>query len=105
MRVELIYSPGCVSYKKALSTLETVIAEERLPLHVEMVEAPKNIENSPRICIDGQYLNDLDQEASGEYCRIFETQHGHSAIPCIESVRAIVYRKWKELTEAPLLGS
>ena len=105
VRVELIYTPGCSTYKRALNTLETVIAEERLPIHVEMVEAGRNIVNAPRIRIDGHDISELPQEPNGDYCRIYDTKQGLSAIPCIESLRSLIWRKWKELTEEPLLGS
>jgi hypothetical protein len=50
MRVELVYAPGCSTYKKALHVLETVIAEERLPIPVELVE---HAEGGPFIRING----------------------------------------------------
>lgn len=38
MRVELVYAPGCSTFQKALHLLETLIAEERLPIPIELVE-------------------------------------------------------------------
>ncbi len=80
MRVELIYAPGCSSYRKALNTLETVIAEERLPLPVELVE-------------DGI-------QTGGPSIRINGDEVGNQ----IDSLRGAICQKWRELTEAPLLG-
>ncbi len=80
MRVELIYAPGCSSYRKALNTLETVIAEERLPLPVELIE-------------DGI-------QTGGPSIRI----NGDEVGSHIESLRGAICQKWRELTEAPLLG-
>jgi hypothetical protein len=55
MRVELIYAPGCNLYKSIRDTLETVIAEERLPIPVEMVEDGVDL-GRPIIRIDGQLV-------------------------------------------------
>lgn len=109
MRVELIYSPGCSSYKKALSVLQTVIAEERLPLHVEVVVKSrgrlKRPSGSPAIHIDGRNLLEADFGAQGEFCPLYSTQQGLAAIPSIEQVRSLLWHKWQELTAAPLLSS
>lgn len=108
MRVELIYAPGCNSYKKLLDKLETVIAEERLPIPVHVIESSSGTSKytaTPTIRIDGDEINALTVEPQGEICRIYHTAQGSSALPCIESLRDILYRRWKDLTEKPLLGS
>ncbi|MCC7530338.1 MAG: hypothetical protein IT342_17570 [Candidatus Melainabacteria bacterium] len=80
MRVELIYRPGCNSYSSVRNTLEMVIAEERLPIPVELVEAGNQA--SPRIRINGN-------EESG----ITHT---------LEGLTDLLSKKWKEITECPL---
>ena len=55
MRVEVHYAPGCNSYNKAKETLETVIAEEGLPLPVELVE-DLQMSGAPIIRINGNVL-------------------------------------------------
>jgi hypothetical protein len=80
MRVELIYRPGCNSYSSVRDALETVIAEERLPIPVELVEAGNQA--APRIRINGN-------EESG----ITHT---------LEGLTDLLSKKWKELTECPL---
>ncbi len=82
MRVELIYRPGCSNYSSVRDTLEMVIAEERLPIPVELVEAGNQA--SPRIRINGNDVQD-----SG----ITHT---------LESLTDLLSKKWKELTECPL---
>ena len=77
MRVELVYTPGCTSYKKALHLLETVIAEERLPLYVELHETGEG--QKPCIKLDGETLSD-------------------SAHHCVEELRALISRRWHDLT-------
>jgi hypothetical protein len=57
MRVELIYAPGCSSYKKARNTLETVIAEEGLPVPVELVEEHSQIHGEPTLRINGNVVH------------------------------------------------
>ena len=81
MRVELVYTPGCTSYQKALSVLQTVIAEERLPLPVELTESTGN--QAPRINIDGETLAD-------------------SAHSCIEELRNQISAKWQDMTSKML---
>jgi hypothetical protein len=86
MRVELVYAPGCTSYRKARNTLETVIAEERLPIPVECIEEDGQVDGSPTIRIDGEV-------------------HASPKVHHIESLRDLLCRKWKELTENTLLGT
>lgn len=81
MRIELLYSPGCLDYKKALHKLEYIIAEERLPLPVELVEDA--VWGSPAVRIDGELIGQRP------YCGL-------------EHVREIVRRKWSELSAMPL---
>lgn len=108
MRVELIYTPGCNSYKKLLDKLETVIAEERLPIPVHVIESASAAAEpviSPTIRIDGDDIHELPVAPLGQACRIFPGSQGSSAQPCIDSLREILYRRWKDITERPLLGS
>lgn len=82
MRVELIYRPGCSNYSSVRDTLEKVIAEERLPIPVELVEGGNQV--APRIRINGN-----EEPDSG----ITHT---------LESLTDLLSKKWKELTECPL---
>jgi len=81
MRIELFYKPGCKSYKKALGILETVIAEERLPIHVELTET--NESHEPRIKVEGETVSE-------------------SAHNCMEELRSQISTKWHELTSKML---
>lgn len=85
MRVELIYAPGCNSYRKILERLETVIAEERLPVPVELVEE-RHRKDDPMIRIDG------------------ETCGAPKVLTCAEAMRDALSRKWKEMAVNPLLA-
>ena len=107
MRVELIYKPGCSFYRKTLENLETVIAEERLPIPVEIVQKPAVGplgEGTHTVRIDGDDLCKLPIEPQGEFCRLYLNKSGVSGTPCIELLRDILFGKWKELTEMPLIG-
>ncbi len=89
MRVELIYTPGCHRYRSVLNKLETVIAEERLPIPVHVIESDLRSTEcpaSPTIRIDGHEI-------------------GASSAPCMDSLRDVLWRRWKELTELPLFTS
>lgn len=81
MRIELVYSPGCTSYRKALGLLETVIAEEQLPIAVQLTEASES--HAPKIKLDGESL-------------------AESAHHCIEELRGHISAKWTELTSKML---
>lgn len=89
MRIELLYSPGCSNYKKALSTLEYIIAEERLPLPVELVENKANIEGEPTVRINGELVK----------------KSSKSKKACLEHVREAISHKWHEVTLSPLLSA
>ena len=80
MRVELIYTPGCRSYLRALHTLELVIAEERLPLPIELVEEGES--KTPGLRIDGV---DVPR-----------------ALQCIDTLRDTISQKWHDITVSPL---
>lgn len=81
MRVQLIYTPGCTSYRKALDKLETIIAEERLPIPVELTEADGS--HGPRIHLDGVAI-------------------AESAHHCIDELRSSISIKWQEITSKML---
>jgi hypothetical protein len=84
MRIELFYKPGCKSYKKALGILETVIAEERLPIHVELTETTDSHgSHEPRIKLDGETVSE-------------------SAHSCMEELRSQISMKWHDLTSKML---
>lgn len=57
MRVELLYAPGCTSFVKARKTLEMAIADERLPIPIELIEEHNQVEGAPTIRIDGHEVN------------------------------------------------
>ncbi len=101
MRIELIYKPGCGSYKRVLSTLETAIAEEFLPISIEIIETFRT-KVSPTIRIDGQDISSLETEAQGEYCRIYDNSKGASSVPSMDFIRKLIWSKWQELTKSPL---
>jgi hypothetical protein len=82
MRVELLYAPNCSTYKRARNTLETVIAEEGLPVPVEMVEETGQVDGAPTLRINGNVV--------------------HSVSHHIEHVRDAICKHWKDLTEKPL---
>ncbi|HEY9775553.1 MAG TPA: hypothetical protein V6C81_17435 [Planktothrix sp.] len=85
MRVELIYAPGCSSYKKARNTLETVIAEEGLPVPVELVEEHSQIHGEPTLRINGNVV------------------HASPVSQHMEHFRDAINRQWQETNLAQLL--
>jgi hypothetical protein len=84
MRVEVVGSRGCMVSRSVRNTLETVIAEERLPIPVEMVESEQEDFSPPTIRIDGD-----------------EVRH-NSALHTFEQLRDLLCGRWHELTSASL---
>ncbi len=82
MRVELLYAPGCTSFVKARKTLEMAIADERLPIPIEMVEGSGQIRGSPTIRIDGNEVN---------------APRHH-----FEHLRDLLAMRWREINHEPL---
>ncbi len=96
MRIELIYAPGCSTYRRTLSVLETVIAEERLPIPVELQETESH-KSDPFIKIDG-----ISHALEGESCTHSSTNRLVGAgLPCMEQLRSLLSKRWRELTEMP----
>lgn len=93
MRVELIYTPGCNSYKRTLELLETVIAEERLPIPVELVESGHLKPSVVALRINGQ------EQGQSTSCKHEHASAELSAIACIDNLRELLSRKWQELTQ------
>ncbi|MDZ4833518.1 MAG: hypothetical protein SGJ27_07035 [Candidatus Melainabacteria bacterium] len=85
MRVELIYAPGCASYEKVLKRLQKVIAEEQLPVPVELVQENK-LQHDPILRIDGEAIG---------LPRI---------LTCADTMRNALAEKWKEMAVSPLLA-
>jgi hypothetical protein len=102
MRVELIHTPGCNRYKKTLELLQTVIAEERLPLHVEVTEENSYVVEKPCIRIDGDDLGDVLHINDDPCSSISKALPG---LPCVEKLRELLCRKWDDITRLPALGS
>lgn len=71
MRVELLYSPGCLVSRQALDSLQSIIAEEGLPVPVELSETTGN----SVIKVDGEHI------ACGSH---------------IDLMRALLSKKWLE---------
>jgi len=82
MRVELIYAPGCHTFSKTRSALEAVIADEGLPIPIELVESDGSVDGSPTVRIDGE-----------------DSRTHHP-----DKLRDLLCRRWRELTFSPLLG-
>jgi hypothetical protein len=83
MRVELVYSPGCHLYKSLRNSLETVIAEECLPIPVEMVENTDK-SNAPIVKIDGHIVS------------------AETTANIVDQFRDLLTGRWLEITEHPL---
>ena len=97
MRVELIYAPGCNTYKRALDVLETVIAEERLPIPVEVTQDSQSL--APRIKINGDELGEPSHQFEGDPCFLSSSSNlVGKGIPCVEQLRDIINKKWQEMT-------
>ena len=101
MTVELLWWEGCPSHPEALTDLERILREERVPAQVTRVEIEddeqarrERFPGSPTIRIDGR---DIVPPGDGEpyslTCRVYRTRDGRvSAVPDPEDVREAVRR-------------
>jgi hypothetical protein len=89
MRVELMYEPGS-SIRRVLDILETAIAEERLPVPVELVEVTE-IRRAPVVRIEGQEFSCLQLTPVGP------SNGRHEVSSFIDQVRRVLSEKWSEL--------
>ena len=95
MRIELVYAPGCNTHQKALDILETVIAEERLPIAIEKVE--DSFSTKPVIRINGAELGEPTATFEGDPC--FLSSHTPSSgARYSEHLRGLINQKWREWT-------
>jgi hypothetical protein len=95
MRIELVYAPGCNTHRKALDLLETVIAEERLPIAIEQVEDGQS--KTPVIRISGFELGEPTATFEGDPCFLSSTSTPAGA-KFHEHLRRYINQKWNELT-------
>ena len=97
MRIELVYAPECNTYKKALHVLETVIAEERLPIAIEMIEDQARAQ--PAVRINGTELGEPSPHFEGDPC-FLSTSIRVSApdLGYVEHLRTMISQKWREHT-------
>jgi len=95
MKVEVLYTRGCPSYRKAREVVEEVLKEEGVEARVELVpvesreEAERlNFPGSPTVRVEGR-----DVEESQDYglvCRYYFTSRGVIPYPPREKVREAV---------------
>lgn len=92
MRVELMYEPGS-SIRRVLDILETAIAEERLPVPVELIEMSEKPRRAPVVRIEGQEFSYLQLTSVG-------SAYGRNEVSTfIDQVRSVLAEKWSEFTK------
>ena len=94
MKIELLYFDGCPSWREGLAVLKAVLAEQGLPLEIEMVEisSPDQAQaerflGSPSFRVNG---TDLWPEIRERYmlsCRTYATPSGLKGAPTPEMLR------------------
>lgn len=94
MRVELMYEPGS-SIRRVLDVLESVIAEERLPVPIELIESHEQIRRAPVLRIDGKEFSCLQLTPVGATT----SYDGNDVSTFIDQVRNLLAEKWSELTK------
>ena len=92
MRVELMYEPGS-SIRRVLDILETAIAEERLPVPVQLIEMSEQPRRAPVVRIEGQEFSCLQLTPVGTSCS------GNEISTFIDQVRHLLAEKWSEFTK------
>lgn len=90
MRIELLYSPDCKTYRKTLNNLEYIIAEERLPIPVELVECEVlGKKDKPAVRINGVEIQ----------------KKAETPLHCFEHVREAISKQWSEIYFGSLKAS
>ena len=97
MRVELVYSPGVTNQKELLESLQMVIAEERLPLPVEVIEDKWSQLEFPAAAAV-RVLTDSGQPVTLQY-------YDSALLPTrsLESLREFICKTWREVTVEPIV--
>ncbi len=83
MKIELLHIPGCRTYKKIKNILESIVAEERLPIAIETTESEQS-KILPMIKIDGCEVNDSQ------------------SLSLRELLCNTILKRWYEIYEEPL---
>lgn len=96
MRIELKYRSTCPSSKKLRAHLEDIIADERLPLVLELTESDEKDSPSVRIHAAGAKSDD-----SGGH-EIKCDKNASSERQFLDSLRSVVLEKWHDHAIHPL---
>jgi len=105
MRVELVYSPGVTNYKELLESLQMVIAEERLPLSVQVIEDTLSQLEFPAVAA----VRVLTMSGQGRTLQYFNDGKFHPcwgvslSTRCLESLHEFICRAWREVTVEPIV--
>ncbi len=83
MKIELLHIPGCRTYKKIKNILESIVAEERLPIAIETTESEQS-KILPMVKIDGREVNDSQ------------------SLSLRELLCNTILKRWYEIYEEPL---
>jgi len=96
MRIELKYTSACPSTSRVQKQLEEIIADERLPLAIELTESSSN--DSTTVCIhpSGQAFN----QSISEDINCDETHSSEKQF--LDKLRSTVLQKWHEHAVSPL---
>src|SRR5215208_4869226 len=96
MKIEILYFPGCPTYREAERTLREVLEQENAEPDVELVADNTDEEarrlrfpGSPTIRVDGEDLFPVpDRVGYALGCRMYATQEGLKGSSTAEMVRA-----------------
>ncbi len=95
MRIELKYNFSCPSSRKLRDLLESVIAEEGLPLAIETVESDGEGHPTVRFHSSGtSYIPETEHELN---CK----SDGHEERRFLDTLRGIVNEKWADHSHHP----
>jgi peroxiredoxin len=98
MRVEVLYTPGCPGYERAVVRLQEALREAEAGAEISMhrVRTPEEAEaldfpGSPTIRIDGRDIEAVPPEAAGLCCRTYRQSDGALApVPPREAIEAAI---------------
>lgn len=89
MRIELHHTEGCEGYQRLLHRLQAAIAEERLPVTVDVVQTAGESDPSPNIRIFDRESLTLDVAAAGPQT--------------VDALQDMLRAQWNQLTSPRFL--
>jgi len=101
MKIEILHTDDCPSYKEATRLIKEILKEEKIKAEIKMIliktdeEAKKyKFPGSPTIRIDGKSIdpNDETVKVYSKRCKVFVTEYGVGGVPPKEFLKNAILK-------------